>query len=576
MAANNQILQSAVRKPLRLWPGIIIVLLQLIFRFVLPMVMPDAIAIGIFGGLLLGLGVIIWWAFFSRAQIFDRWTAIVFMIIALVVTRQFIDKSLSTAMMGMMFPMYSIPILCFIFVAWAIASRRLQLKFRRITMFATIFLASGFWTLLRTNGMDGESHQDFAWRWAKTAEERLVSGDKLKSLNRSLELTGVTAEAEWPGFRGLHRDGIIHGTNIKTDWKKSPPKEIWRKAVGPGCGSFAIQGALLYTQEQRGEYEMVTCYNLLTGELLWSHGDSTRFWDSHAGAGPRSTPCLSKGRVFTLGATGILNALDASNGNVLWSRHAEKDYNIKLPGWGYAGSPLVTDSLVIIAIAGKIAAYDIISGDKRWSGPDTGECYSSPHLLKLGGVDQLVFMSNQGTTSFSPGDGKVLWTIPLKSSPIVQPAIINENELLINSGVYTKELRHFSINRQASGWSTKEIWTTTKLRPDFNDIIVHKGFVYGFDGASLACIDLAKGERRWKGARYGGQIILLADQDLLIVLSEKGELALVKASPEKFEEQARIPAIKGKTWNHPVLVGNVLLVRNSEEMAAFRLATESR
>jgi outer membrane protein assembly factor BamB len=496
------------------------------------------------------------------------------MVIALLATRQIIDKSLSTAMMGMMFPLYSIPILCSAFVVWTIASQRFSIGLRRITMFATIVIASGFWILLRTNGMDGESHQDFAWRWAKTAEERLISGSNLKSIAGKLELPGVSAEAEWPGFRGLHRDGIIHGEKIKIDWKNSPPVEIWRKAVGPGCGSLAIQGSLLYTQEQRGEYELVTCYNLLTGELLWSHGDSTRFWDSHAGAGPRSTPCLNKGRVFTLGATGFLNALDATNGNVLWSRHAEKDNQVKLPGWGYAGSPLVTDSLVIVAISGKIAAYNILSGAKRWSGGDTGECYSSPHLLKLGGVEQIVFMSSEGTTSFAPGDGKILWTIPLKGSPIVQPAIINESELLINSGVYTKELRHIAIKKDTSGWSAKELWTTTKLRPDFNDIIVHKGCVYGFDGASLVCLDLANGERMWKGSRYGGQIILLADQDLLIVLSEKGELVIVKARPEKFDELARIPAIKGKTWNHPVLVGNILVVRNSEEMAAFRLATE--
>jgi len=561
-------------KPLRLWPGIVIVILQWILRFVIPAIFPDALILGIISGVLLGLGVIIWWAFFSRAPMFERWTAILLMVIAIIATRQILDKSIATAMMGMMFYFYSIPVLSIAFVVWAVSSRKLGQNLRRISMLGTILIASGFWTLMRTNGMDGQSHQYFAWRWARTSEELLISNQGNKLISSTTETTAMADEAQWPGFRGLHRDGIIHGPKIKTDWAKSPPVEIWRRAVGPGCGSFAVQGSFLYTQEQRGEYELVTCYNLLTGELLWNHGDSTRFWDSHAGAGPRSTPCLSMGRVITLGATGLLNVLDAANGKVVWSRNAEKDNHIKLPGWGYAGSPLVVDSLVIIAISGRIAAYNILSGNKIWSGSDTGECYSSPHLLNLGGTEQIVFMSDEGTSSFSIRDGKVLWKIPLKGSPIVQPAVINENELLVNAGVYTKELRHFVINKVDSGWTTKELWASTKLRPDFNDLIVHKGNVYGFEGASLACIDLAKGERKWRGARYGGQILLLADQDLLIVLSEKGELALVKATPEKFEELARIPAIKGKTWNHPVLVGNVLVVRNSEEMAAFRLARD--
>jgi outer membrane protein assembly factor BamB len=343
--------------------------------------------------------------------------------------------------------------------------------------------------------------------------------------------------------------------------------------VGPGWSSFAVQGDLVYTQEQRGDDEVVSCYHATTGEPVWRHGDAVRFWESNAGAGPRATPTLHDGRVYTLGATGILNALNAASGAVVWSRDAASDTDIEVPTWGFSGSPLVVDDLVLVALAGALASYDLATGEVRWLGPDGGGGYSSPHLLAIDGVSQVLLLSQVGITSVVSSDGTQLWKHEWGGYPVVQPALTADGALLISTSDRSGT-RRLAVARGADGWAAEERWTSNRLKPYFNDFVVHKGHVYGFDGSILACIDVAKGERQWKGGRYGhGQLVLLRDQDLLLVLSEKGELALVEATPEKFTELARYPAIEGKTWNHPVLVGDLLLVRNDREMAAFRLSS---
>jgi outer membrane protein assembly factor BamB len=308
-----------------------------------------------------------------------------------------------------------------------------------------------------------------------------------------------------------------------------------------------------------------------TGQPVWSHTDNARFFESNAGAGPRATPTLSNGRVYTFGATGILNVLDATSGAVVWTRDVAKDTNTQLPFWGFASSPLVIGDEVMVAASGQLAAYDAASGNRRWLGPRAGGSYSSPQLVTITGVEQILLMSGAGATSVSPADGKQLWQHAWGGSSIVQPQLTGDGDVVITS--QENGARRLAVTNGAAGWSVAERWTSNALKPYFNDFVVHKGYAFGFDGRILSCIDLKDGQRKWKGGRYGnGQLVLLADQDLLIVLSEEGELVLVQASADQFTEIAKLPAIQGKTWNHPVLVGDVLLVRNSEEMAAFRVA----
>jgi outer membrane protein assembly factor BamB len=379
------------------------------------------------------------------------------------------------------------------------------------------------------------------------------AGDGLTA--RAADLSGAKTAADWPGFRGPRRDGVVRGVRINADWTASPPRELWRRPVGPGRSSFAVRGGLLYTQEQRGDDELVSCHKVSSGEPVWRHRDAARFWESNAGAGPRGTPTLSNSRVDTFGATGILNALDARTGAVVWSRQPPSDTGKNVPGWGFASSPLVVGDVVVVSASGALVAYDAATGERRWVGPDGGASYSSPHLITLSGVPQILLLSAHGATSVDAADGKVLWEHAWPGVTIVQPAQTADGDVLISASEATGGIgmRRIAVVRGPGGWTVEERWTSAGLKPYFNDSVVHKGHVFGFDGSILACIDLEEGTRKWKGARYGhGQIVLLSDQDLLLVVSEEGELALAEATPDQFREYARFPAIEGKTWNHPV------------------------
>ena len=566
---------AAAAEPLRLWPGVLAVTVQWLLWVGGRLLFPGALVSGFLAvgaSFLGGVAVLIWWAFFSRAPRSERWGGALLMVVALIATLPFIDESLSSAMMGMLYFFYAIPFLSLGIVVWAAAGRRLADRPRWAAMVATILLACGAWTLVRADGVTGNNAAEFSWRWAETPEERLLA-EGAEDLPAASAGASV-ADAAWPGFRGPNRDGVVPGVWIDPDWSEAPPVELWRRRIGPGWSSFAVSGDLLFTQEQRGEEEVVASYRLATGEPVWRHGDSVRFWEAHAGPGPRGTPTLHEGRVYTFGATGILNVLEAGDGTRVWSRDVMADVDADLPFWGLASSPLVVDDVVIVAATGSLVAYDRVSGEQRWFGPDGGEGYSSPHRVTIDGVPQVLLMSAVGATSVVPADGTLLWQHAWPAalgSRILQPAVMPEGDLLLSAGD-SYGMRRIAVRHRADGWSTEERWTSAGLKPYFSDFVVHNGYVYGFDGSILACIDAGDGQRQWKGGRYGsGQLMLLPDQDLLLIVSERGELALVRATAQQFTELARAPAIEGKSWNHPVLVGNTLLVRNGQEMVAFRL-----
>ena len=403
---------------------------------------------------------------------------------------------------------------------------------------------------------------------------------------------GERSGADPTECRGRQHEGPVAGLSRgQSQWRR--PRRVNRdRLVGIAAGAvvapahrtrvvvFAVAGDLLYTQEQRGDDELVSCYRLSTGEPVWRHRDAVRFWESNGGAGPRGTPTLSNGRVYAFGATGILNALDAGDRRprVVAQRRPPTP----------TGGPDV--GLREFAARGRRRRHRRrlrhaggLRYRHRQSAMGRSRARRELQLAAAGrrstASQQVLLLSGPGATSVAPADGTLLWEHAWAGSAIVQPALIGDDDLLINTIAATggDGTRRLAVAHGAGGWTVDERWTSNGLKPYFNDFVVHKGHAFGFDGNILACIDLEDGKRKWKGGRYGnGQLVLLPDQDLLLVLSEEGELALVKATPDQFTEVARFPALDGKTWNHPVLVGDILLVRNGEEMAAFRLQVSAR
>jgi hypothetical protein len=607
------------RPPIRLWPGVVAVAVQWIARFGVKAVVSGfpGFALAMQWALGAAAAVWLWWLLFSRARWFERLGAFALAAAGLGLAWQLRHPSMSLVwLLG-----YALPWVCLALVVGVAVSRGLADGPRRAVAAAILLASCLSWTLLRTDGVNGDHQAMFAWRWTPSSEEALLGeaptpgrlaqpasapsapaataapagtespeprAEKSDTSGREVKAPAPspaapspasnTAAADWPGFRGAGRDGIVPGVTIRTDWSTSPPVALWRRPVGPGWSSFAVSGGLLYTQEQRGSKEVVACYELATGAPVWMHEDEARFFESNAGAGPRGTPTLADGRVYTFGATGLLNALDAATGEVVWARDAAADGDgttparTTAPTWGFSSSPLVVDDLVIVAVSGQLRGYDRGTGVPQWFGPKGGVSYSSPQLATIGGTPQVVLANARGLTSVAPADGRVLWQHAWGGFPMVQPVVTPAGDVFVSVGA-DSGLRRLAVGPKADEWAVEERWTTNALKPYFNDFVIHRGHAYGFDGRILSCVDLRDGQRKWKGGRYGnGQLVLLEEQDLVLVLSEEGELALVKATPEAFSEVARVPAIEGKTWNHPVLVGDRLLVRNAEQMAAFRLA----
>ena len=390
----------------------------------------------------------------------------------------------------------------------------------------------------------------------------------------------IANAARWTDFRGPLRDGRYTETAIRTDWPGSGLDRLWRHPIGGGYASFVVADGLAFTIEQRRDDEVVAAYDLETGAEHWTHAWPARFEEAMGGPGPRATPTWHEGRLYALGANGRLVCLDAGTGDLVWERNILADGGAANLPWAMSGSPLVVDDLVVVQPGGpegwSVAAYDRHSGDVAWHALDDVQAYTSPMLVTLAGVRQVVIVTAGRAVGLQPADGALLWEYPWEVGMVpnvAQPLPVGDDRLFLSAS-YGKGAALIELAPEGGGLAASTVWETHRMRNRISSSVVVDGYIYGLDHAILACLDAATGELMWKGGRYGdGQ--LLAAGDHLVVLTEDGDVVLVRATPERHEEVAGFRAIDGKTWNVPAIAGGRLLVRNAREMAAFDLLPPS-
>jgi len=519
----------------------------------------------------------VWWLTRKQYSRSSRWLALAGAL-ALFIATGFVTKSTIQPVFYLF--VFGVPVLMTVCALWVLATSRSATRPNNVGLMVCLAIALSAFLLIRVDGTHGNMRADVHWRWTPTAEQMFLAqhtSNPIKTIAATQEAPIELQQGDWPGFRGPDRTGAAHGLKIDLDWQKSPPKVLWKQRVGPAWSSMAVVDGHVYTQEQRGEKEAVVCRDAANGNEIWVHTDQTRFEEPMAGPGPRATPTFSNGRLYTLGATGILNCLDAGSGKVIWTRDIGNDSGAKTPIWGFSSSPLVTDGKVIVFAGGEnhkgLLAYPIDGGAPVWTA-DAGKIgYGSAQNFDEGDQHDALIFTAEGLYAVDRSSGALKWNFPIPTAVGVPPALqacaVQGDAILLGHGA------GFGLERVQLTTSTHQAsksWATLKMKPSFSDMVYYDDCVYGFDGSVFCCMDARTGARHWREGRYGaGQVILLADQGAMIVTTEDGQAILLRCDPRQSQELGRVEAVSGKTWNHPAIAQNHLFVRSDGELACLEL-----
>lgn len=467
---------------------------------------------------------------------------------------------------------------------WFVVHSVYSAEARYGTAIGAVVLVAVLASILRIQHVSGDLVPVLAFRWSADADEML---GKPEAADGDVDLVTVT-EFDSPQFLGPNRSPIFTGVTLSRDWSV-PPRQLWRSPIGAGWSGFAVVNGFAVTMEQRGDEELVTCYEVPTGQLRWWNAKTARHHSILGGAGPRSTPTIDEGRVYAFGATGILRCLDGADGNEIWSDDllarigVTPAEDMKAVEWGRSASPLIVDDLVVIPLGGpldgpytSLIAFDKLTGKFAWKGGNHQAAYASPSLATIAGLRQILVVNQDFVSGHLPETGEVLWEYPWlgksNGDANVSQAVPLPNDRVWLSKGYDGGALVLQLSRNVSdAWEARKLWgKRTIMNTKFTNVVVREGYVYGLSDGLLQCVDLEAERRQWKGGRYGhGQVVGVGD--VLLVQAESGDMVMVEATPDGHNELGSFPALDGKTWNVPCLCDHYLLVRNAEEVACYEL-----
>jgi outer membrane protein assembly factor BamB len=576
---------------LRLWPAVAMLALTIATMVIVPFAFTRTMIhfAGLIGApLTLALFTPLWWSFGSRARGASRWwPSIVFTLGTLALWATLYKREFVLPYQGeeVALGLYILAPIAAIWIIWAMVARNGSWSMLVRGAIAVITIGFAIGAMVRIDGADAAMVPTVRLAWQPTEADRLEAALAAEraappsTVEMSATVT-ITAD-DWAEFRGPKRDNAARGQAINIDWQNRPPKELWRRPVGAGWGSFSVAADRCFTMEQRGPDECIVCYHAATGRQLWEHRYPALFSEFIAKEGPRSTPMIADGRVYAYGATGRLTCLNALNGERFWQRDIVTDHGAKIPQWGFAASPLVVNGKVIVfsAVKGKaVVAYDANSGEPAWAAGNGQHGYSSAQFSNLRNRSIVLMVSDYGLEGFDPDAGKIAldhnWHFKGQNR-VAQPMVLPGGDIIIGTAVGNGQgAQRIKAIRANDRYITYTEWSARGPKPYFNDGVYYDGHYYGFDDRNFVCVNVDSGKIVWTARdRYGfGQVLLVPDSKMLIVQSETGPIALVKATPDDFDEVSTLAAFESKTWNHSVLCRGRLYLRNNKEAVCYDLS----
>ncbi len=465
-------------------------------------------------------------------------------------------------------------------LTWFLLLSRLPTRLRLATLAFLLLSTLLAPAILRIDGsVSGTGLPRITWRRTPSPSPPNHLPSTPSSIASTPPSPTVPASPDFPQFLGPNRSGIVPNPGLVTDWNVQPPRLLWRIPVGLGWSSFSIAQGLAFTLEQQEDQERVVARDVQTGVERWTHSNPTRFSEWQGGDGPRSTPTVVSNHLYSYGGTGILDCLDPRTGSPLWTRSILRDLAQPNLTWGVSASPLVTSNLVIVTTgAGSgptLIALDRFTGETRWQAGADQASYASPLLTEIHQRPVVASLNAASFTLHDPADGRILLNHPWPDArypKAAQPVAVGDNRFFVSSG-YGRGCQLIQVQSTNNTYEAVVLWKNLVMKNQFNSVAVRDGHLFGLDDGFLACVEVTTGKRVWKDGRYGSGQSLLVD-DLILVQAETGFIALAAANPAGFREFSRLPALGSKTWNHPVLSGRYLLVRNDREAACYELPVQ--